>query len=113
MKTHNVQIDNEFRCNICEITYKKKKLLIKHQKAKHNKTEATNAAQSCAQPKNTSEGLIYEKIESEDEEDTGAKYLGFSSSRSLKMIEKYISSAQFVYFLRKVCLLFNFLTMFF
>ena len=37
----------------------------------------------------------------------GAKYLGFFSSRSLKMREKCISFAQFVYFLRKVCLLFN------
>ena len=38
----------------------------------------------------------------------GAKYLGFFSSRSLKTREKYISFAQFVYFLREVCLLFNF-----
>ena len=38
----------------------------------------------------------------------GAKYLGFFSSRSLKTKEKYISFAQFVYFLREVCLLFNF-----
>ena len=33
---------------------------------------------------------------------------GFFSSRSLKMREKYISFAQFVYFLREVGLLFNF-----
>ena len=39
----------------------------------------------------------------------GAKYLGFFSSRSLKTREKYISFAQFVYFLREVCLLFNFI----
>ena len=32
----------------------------------------------------------------------------FFSSRSLKTREKYISLAQFVYFLREVCLLFNF-----
>ena len=38
----------------------------------------------------------------------GAKYLFFFSSRSLKKREKYISFAQFVYFLREVCLLFNF-----
>ena len=38
----------------------------------------------------------------------GAKYLCFFSSRSLKMREKCISFAQFVYFLREVCLLFNF-----
>ena len=38
----------------------------------------------------------------------GAKYLGFFSSRSLKTREKYISIAQFVHFLREVCLLFNF-----
>ena len=31
----------------------------------------------------------------------GAKYLGFFSSRSLKMKEKYISFAKFVYFLRE------------
>ena len=37
----------------------------------------------------------------------GAKYLNFFSSRSLKMREKCISFAQFVYFLRKVCLLFD------
>ena len=38
----------------------------------------------------------------------GAKYLGVFSSRSLKTGEKYISFAQFVHFLREVCLLFNF-----
>ena len=38
---------------------------------------------------------------------SGAKYLGFFSDRSLKMREKYISFAQFVYFLREVCLLFH------
>ena len=38
----------------------------------------------------------------------GAKYLGFFSFRSLKTRDKYISFAQFVYFLREVCLLFNF-----
>ena len=36
----------------------------------------------------------------------GAKYLGFFSSRSLKMREKYISFAQFVYFLGK-CVYFS------
>ena len=40
----------------------------------------------------------------------GAKYLGFFSSRSLKTREKYISFAQFVYFLREVCLFYNFIT---
>ena len=40
--------------------------------------------------------------------DKGAKYLGFLSTRSLKTKEKYIGFAQFVYFLREVCLLFNF-----
>ena len=40
--------------------------------------------------------------------DYGGKYLGFFSSRSLKTREKYISFAQFVYFLREVCLLYNF-----
>ena len=40
--------------------------------------------------------------------DQGAKYLGFFSSRSLKTKEKYNSFAQFVYFLREMCLLFNF-----
>ena len=39
----------------------------------------------------------------------GAKYLGFFSYRSFKTREKYISFAQFVYFLREVCLLFNFI----
>ena len=38
----------------------------------------------------------------------GTKYLGFFFSRSLKTREKYISFAQFVYFLREVSLLFNF-----
>ena len=37
----------------------------------------------------------------------GAKYLGFFSSRFLKMREKYISFAQLV-LVREVCLLFNF-----
>ena len=36
----------------------------------------------------------------------GAKYLAFFSSRSLKTREKYISFAQFVYFLRK-CVYFS------
>ena len=34
----------------------------------------------------------------DEEEDIGAKYLGFFSSRSLKTREKCISFAQFVYF---------------
>ena len=38
----------------------------------------------------------------------GAKYLVFFSSRSLQTREKYISFAQFVHFLREVCLHFNF-----
>ena len=42
----------------------------------------------------------------------GAEYLVFVSSRSLKTREKYtlrqLSLSQFVYFLREVCLLFNF-----
>ena len=38
--------------------------------------------------------------------DQGAKYLLFVSSRSVKLRE--LSSAQFVYFLGKVCLFFNF-----
>ena len=37
----------------------------------------------------------------------GAKYLVFFSSRSLKTREKCISFAQFVYFLREVCLSFK------
>ena len=37
----------------------------------------------------------------------GTKYLVSFSSCSLKTREKYISFAQFVYFLREVCLLFN------
>ena len=41
-------------------------------------------------------------------DDLGVKYLVLFSSCSLKMREKYISFAQFVYFLREVCLLFNF-----
>ena len=42
--------------------------------------------------------------------DYGAKYFGgLFSSRSLKPREKYISFAQFVYFLREVFLLFNFI----
>ena len=44
----------------------------------------------------------------QDQNSLGAKYLGFFSSRSLKMREKYISFAQFVYFLREVRLLYNF-----
>ena len=39
---------------------------------------------------------------------TGAKYLVFFSSRSLKTREKCISFAYFVYLLREVCLRFNF-----
>ena len=38
----------------------------------------------------------------------GAKYLVSFSSRSLETREKYISFAQFVHFLREVCLIFNF-----
>ena len=40
--------------------------------------------------------------------DLGAKYLGFFSSRSLKMREKYTSFVQFACFLREVCLILNF-----
>ena len=40
--------------------------------------------------------------------DLGAKYLGLFSSSSLKTGEKNITFSQFVYFLREVCLLFNF-----
>ena len=40
--------------------------------------------------------------------DLGAEYLGFFSSRSLKRREKYAFLSQFVYFLREVCLLFNY-----
>ena len=39
-------------------------------------------------------------------ENVGAKYLVFVSSRSVKM--RKLSFAQFVYFLRKLCLFFNF-----
>ena len=52
--------------------------------------------------------LDHKTHESSIEDDIGAKYLGFFSSRSLKMREKCISFAQLVYFLREVCLLFNF-----
>ena len=38
----------------------------------------------------------------------GAEYLVSFSSRSLKTRGKWISFAQFVYFLREVCLVFNF-----
>ena len=38
----------------------------------------------------------------------GAKYLVFFSFCSLKTREFFFSFAQFVYFLREVCLLFNF-----
>ena len=41
-------------------------------------------------------------------ESLGAKYLGFFSAHFLKTREKYNSFAQFVYFLREVCLVFNF-----
>ena len=40
-------------------------------------------------------------------ESLGAKYLGFFSAHFLKTREKYNSFAQFVCFLREVCLLFN------
>ena len=48
---------------------------------------------------------------SEDDEEKlalkkGANYLGSFSSCSLKTSEKYISFAQCVYFMRKVCLLY-------
>ena len=50
---------------------------------------------------------------SEDDEEKlalkkGAKYLIFFSSCSLKMREKYVSFAQFAYFLREMCLFLNF-----
>ena len=52
---------------------------------------------------------LKEKTELEPEnfeiEKIGAKYLFFFSSHSLKTREKYISFAQFVYFLREVGLL--------
>ena len=54
------------------------------------------------------EPQFYAELLSKIGSDSGAKYLGFFSSRSLKTREKYISFAQLVYFLREVCLLFNF-----
>ena len=47
------------------------------------------------------------EFSSDSESDSGVKYLVFSSSCSLKTRVKYISFAQFVYFLSEVCLLFN------
>ena len=52
--------------------------------------------------------LDHKTHESSIEDDIGAKYFGFFSSRSLKTREKYTSFGQFVYFLKEVCLLFNF-----
>ena len=49
-----------------------------------------------------------ESSSADETSDSGAKYLIIFSSCSLKMTEKYISFSQFVYFLREVCLLFNF-----
>ena len=48
----------------------------------------------------------YKDLEAHFTAHLGAKYLVFVSSLSLKTRE--LSSAQFVYFLRKVCLFFNF-----
>ena len=52
------------------------------------------------------EKKTYSTVEANRELIRGAKYLVFVSSRSLKTRE--LSFAQFVYFLRKVCLFFNF-----
>ena len=48
----------------------------------------------------------FDKVEKLAKAELGAKYLVFVSSHSVKMRE--LSFAQFLYFLRKVCLFFNF-----
>ena len=53
--------------------------------------------------------LLIQTLSDRDDMFLGCEIFGvFFSSRSLKKREKYISFAQFVYFLREVCLLFSF-----
>ena len=64
-------------------------------------SETNQHAQLTARPVNFSQSIA-SKLRHRCE------IFGFFSSRSLKTREKYISFAQFVYFLKEVCLLFNF-----
>ena len=58
-------------------------------------------------PYNYDDGIYqFDKVEKLAKAELGAKYLVFVSSHSVKMRE--LSFAQFLYFLRKVCLFFNF-----
>ena len=58
-------------------------------------------------PYNYDDGIYqFDKVEKLAKAELGAKYLVFASSDSVKMRE--LSFAQFLYFLRKVCLFFNF-----
>ena len=74
------------QCTICEASFHQKSGLLQHISGVHEKAKPFPCPQ-C---------------------DKGTIYLFFSSSRSLKARKKRISFAQFVYFLRVVCLRFNF-----
>ena len=99
--THPVAVherkNSTYKCSDCEYTSKQKHSVLRHQRAKHNEQLETTTFQcfGC-------------DFETDDKDELGAKYLEFFSSHSLKTREKYISFAQFVHFLREVCLLFNF-----
>ena len=72
--------------------------------AQNVEKELASAVQSIDMVQDEKKPLLKTYLKSEP---LGAKYLVFVSSRSVKMRE--LSFAQFVYFLRKVCLFFNFL----
>ena len=68
---------NVIKCEICDLGFLSQAELWEHLDKDHEwkqlHSEMTKAARSCAQPKNTSEGLIYETIESEDEDTDGGR----------------------------------------
>ena len=84
----------EAHCTHCEISYNSKDDLADHIKLKHgfDQKDAEKLSEFYAA-----------KI---TDDDIGAKYLVFVSSRSIKTRE--LSFAQFLYFLENVCLFFNF-----
>ena len=75
-----------YPCHYCDRTFSGDHFLNLHCQSQHKDSDGMFPCKHCSR----------------------CEIFGFFSSPSLKTREKYISFAQFVYFLREVCLLFNF-----
>ena len=100
--SHGVTCDESYdpkktlTCDKCGKTFSTAKCLNDHCNQEHPSLEKIASVKcKCEAPCNM-----------EFETAQGAKYLVFVSSRSVKLRE--LNFTQFVYFLRKVCLFFNF-----